>query len=396
MSQPFYANAASTLSEERRMVLDQADRFARAELGPRLARMDDEEWWPPELFPMLGAQGLIGVTAPENLGGAGLDFFAQGLVAQAFARHNAGAGMSVLAHDNLCLNNILRNASPELQARYVPDLCSGRRVGALALTEPGAGSDALGSMCTTARREGDHFVLNGSKMFITNGPIADVLLVYAKTSPEKGAHGITAFVVEKGFEGFSVAQKLTKMGLRGSPTGELLFQDCRVPAANLVGEEDGGVAVTMSGLDIERCAMAFTCLGMAERSLELSLDHARQRRQFGQVIGQFQMVQQMLADMYAAIEGLRAFTYRVAEDLNELERGAGGRGEVHKQAAALALQAGRVVTQCADLAVQIHGGSGFIWDTEINRIYRGAKLWEIGAGTNEMRRMIIARELLRS
>ncbi len=382
------------LAPHYREILEQADRFARKELHPLLPRMDDEEWWPDHLFPLVGKNGYLGVTVPESLGGAGMDFLAQCLVAEAFSRWNADAAMSLGAHDNLCVNNLLRNASPELQRKYLPGLCNGTLVGALGLTEPGAGSDALGSMHTTARRDGDHYVLNGTKLFITNGPIADVLLVYAKTSPERGPHGISAFVVEKGFPGFSVAQKLSKMGLRGSPTGELVFNECRVPVGNLVGEEDRGVSVTMSGLDLERCFVSFFCLGMAERCLELSIDYARTRKQFGRPIGEFQMVQQMIADMYTSIEALRSFTYQVATELNELELGAGGRGEVHKRAAAVLLLAGQTSTRCADAGVQIHGGSGFIWDTEINRIYRGAKLGEIGAGTNEVRRVIIARELL--
>ncbi len=382
------------LGEHHREILAQADRFARKELHPLLPKMDDEEWWPEHLFPMLGENGYLGITVPEVLGGAGLDCFAQGLVGQAFARWNASVSLSMLAHDNLCVNNLLRNASPELQRKYLPGLCKGTLVGALALTEPGAGSDALGSMRTTARREGDHYVLNGTKMFITNGPIADVILVYAKTSPERGAHGISAFVVEKGFPGFSVAQKLTKMGLRGSPTGELVFNDCRVPVENLVGEEDRGVAITMSGLDLERCVLNFFSLGMAERCLELSIDYARQRKQFDRPIGEFQMVQQMIADMYTSIEALRSFTYQVAAEINDLERGGGGRGEAHKRTAAAVLLAGQTVMRCADAAVQIHGGYGFIWETEINRIYRSAKILEIGAGTNEIRRVIIARELL--
>jgi len=391
MTQPTHATG---LSPHYREILDQADRFARKELHPLLQKMDDEEWWPEHLFPLLGENGYLGVTVPEALGGAGMDFFAQGLVGQAFSRWNAGAALSIAAHDNLCLNNVLRNASPALQKRYVPGLCKGTLVGALALTEPGAGSDALASMRTTARREGDHYILNGTKLFITNGPIADVILVYAKTSPERGAHGISAFIVEKNFPGFKVAQKLTKMGLRGSPTGELVFDNCRVPVENLVGEEDHGVAITMSGLDIERSYLSFFCLGMAERCLELSIDYARTRNQFGRAIGEFQMVQGMIADMYTSIEALRSFVYQVAGELNELEHGAGGRGEVHKRTAAVVLLAGQTVMRCADAGVQIHGGSGFIWETEINRIYRGAKLTEIGAGTNEVRRVIIARELL--
>jgi len=394
MNSPFYDNIGAMLGQQHIAVLDQADKFARRELLPLLPKMDDEEWWPPHLFKLLGDNGYIGVTAPSDLGGAGMDFFSQGLVTQAFSRYNAGAAMSILAHDNLCLNNILRNASAEQKAKYLPGLISGELVGALGLTEPGAGSDALGSMATTARREGNDYVLNGTKMFITNGPIADVLLVYAKTAPDLGAHGISAFIVEKEYPGFSVAQKLSKMGLRGSPTGELLFNECRVPATNLVGEENAGVAITMSGLDIERCVVGFACLGIAERCLALAIDYARTRKQFKRAIGEFQMVQKMIADMYASIEALRALTYQLAIEMNDLERGGGGRGDVHKRAAALALLAGQTAMSCADQSVQIHGGTGFIWETEINRIYRGAKLFEIGAGTNEVRRVIIARELL--
>jgi len=394
MNSPFYDNIGAMLGQQHIAVLDQADKFARRELLPLLPKMDDEEWWPPHLFKLLGDNGYIGVTAPSDLGGAEMDFFSQGLVTQAFSRYNAGAAMSILAHDNLCLNNILRNASAEQKAKYLPGLISGELVGALGLTEPGAGSDALGSMATTARREGNDYVLNGTKMFITNGPIADVLLVYAKTAPDLGAHGISAFIVEKEYPGFSVAQKLSKMGLRGSPTGELLFNECRVPATNLVGEENAGVAITMSGLDIERCVVGFACLGIAERCLALAIDYARTRKQFKRAIGEFQMVQKMIADMYASIEALRALTYQLAIEMNDLERGGGGRGDVHKRAAALALLAGQTAMSCADQSVQIHGGTGFIWETEINRIYRGAKLFEIGAGTNEVRRVIIARELL--
>ena len=394
MSTPFYANAGAMLAPNYREVLEQADHFARRELLPLLPKMDDEEWWPPHLFKLLGDNGYLGVTAPSSIGGAEMDFFSQGLVHQAFSRYNAGASMSILAHDNLCVNNILRNASTEQKAKYLPGLIRGDHVGALGLTEPGAGSDALGSMATTARLDGDHYVLNGTKMFITNGPIADVMLVYAKTAPERGAHGISAFIVEKEFPGFSVAQKLNKMGLRGSPTGELLFDECRVPVANLVGEENTGVAITMSGLDLERCVIGFACLGMAERCLELAIDYARTRKQFKRAIGEFQMVQKMIADMYTSIEALRTLTYQVASEANDLEKGGGGRGEIHQRSAALALLAGQTAMSCADQSVQIHGGTGFIWETEVNRIYRGAKLYEIGAGTNEVRRLIIARELL--
>lgn len=394
MTESFYAEASHGLSESHRQIVEQADRFGRKELAPLFAKMDDEEWWPPHLFKLFGDNGYLGVTVGEEYGGSGLDVFSQGLIAQVFSRHNPNAVVGLVAHDNLCVNNIARNASEDQKRKYLPDLISGMRVGALGLTEPAAGSDALGGMRTMARREGDYYVLNGSKMFITNGPIADVLLIYAKTAPERGAKGISAFIVEKSFPGFRVAQKLTKMGLRGSATGELVFDECRVPVANLIGEENTGIAVTMSGLDIERCVVGFICLGMAERCLELALQYARLRQQFGRPIGEFQMVQKMIADMYTSIEALRTMTYQVASEVNALEKGSGGRGAIHTRTAALALLAGQTAVSCANQSVQIHGGMGFMWDSEVNRIYRGTKLYEIGAGTNEVRRVIIARELL--
>ena len=257
------------LTELQQQFLDQADAFARRELYPLAQRMDDEEWWPADAMPKLGAAGFLGTTIPEEYGGAGLDLVAYGAVCQGIARWNHALALSVLAHDNLCLNNVYRNGNEAQRRRFVPAMCRGELVGALGLTEPGAGSDALGSMRTTAVRDGDHYVLNGTKLYITNGPVADVVLVYAKTAPEKGAHGISAFVVEKDFAGFRVAQKLEKMGFRGSPTGELLFEDCRVPAANRIGAEGAGVAVVMSGLDIERAAGCPIMLGAAQRALEL-------------------------------------------------------------------------------------------------------------------------------
>jgi isovaleryl-CoA dehydrogenase len=248
-------------------------------------------------------------------------------------------------------------------------------------------------MSTTARRDGEHYILNGTKLFITNGPIADVVLVYAKTDPASGARGISAFVVQADTPGFSVAQKLVKMGLRGSQTAELVFDDCRVPAANMVGQENRGVAVVMSGLDLERVGLSFLIIGMAERTLELTIEYARSRRQFGRSIGEFQLVQGMVADMYADLESLRSFTYVVGAELGALADGA-PRGHVAKRAAAVILKAGRTFSAIADKALQIHGGAGYIWETEINRLYRAAKLWEIGAGTTEIRQLIIAKELL--
>jgi len=363
------------LDSDQRMILDNADRFARNELHGLSERMDNEEWWPNDAFRKIGENGLFGITIPEEYGGAGLDLMAAGLVLQGLSRWNHAMALAWVAHDNLCANNIYRNGTEAQRRRYLPDLCAGRSIGALGLTEPGAGSDALGSMRTIARRDGDHYVLNGSKIFITNGPVADVLLVYAKTDRARGAHGISAFIVEKSFPGFSVAQKLEKMGYRGSQTGELLFEDCRVPAENLVGGEHRGVSVVMSGLDLERAMIAPLCLGIAERALELSIDYARTRRQFGKPIGSFQMVQSMLADMYLV--------------------GEGGRGDIHMLTAAAVMHAADSVHAVLDKAMQIHGGSGYIWESEINRLYRSIKLMEIGAGTTEVRKMIIAGELLK-
>src|SRR5208282_2115954 len=384
------------LTEDQRHTLDLADEYARKELAPLARKMDDDELWPEGLFRRLGAAGYLGLTIPESEGGPGLDLFSSALVGQGFARWNQAVALSWLAHENLCVNNIQRNASPEQKKRYLPGLADGTLVGALGLTEPGAGSDALGGMRTTARRDGDHYVLNGRKLFITNGSIADVLLVYAKTSPELGPRGISAFLFEKSAPGFSVAQKLIKMGFRGSPTAELVFDDCRVPVANRVGEENAGVAVVMSGLDLERAVGATLSIGVAERCLQLALDHARQRRQFGRPIGEFQIIQAKLADMYTAIESMRLLAYKALAAVNVLEIGGGGRGGVHQLTAASILYCAEATSRVAADAVQIHGGSGFMWEMEVNRLYRGCKLMEIGAGTSEVRRIIIAEELLRS
>ena len=382
------------LGPDERAVLEQADRFGRNELYPIAEKMDAEEWWPAESFRKIGENGFLGATIPEEYGGAGMDLLSAGLVVQAFGRWNHALTLSLIAHDNLCANNIYRNGNEAQRRKYLPGLCSGRLVGALGLTEPGAGSDALGSMRTTARRDGDHYVLNGSKLFITNGPVADVLLVYAKTAPEKGPHGISAFIVEKDFPGFKVAQSLKKMGYRGSPTGELVFDECRVPAENVVGEENRGIAVVMSGLDLERAMVSPLCLGVAERAFELSLDYAKTRQQFGKPIGSFQMIQSMLAEMYVAIETMRTFSYRTLAEASPLKIGGGGRGEIHMLAAASVLYAANACNMVLDKAAQIHGGSGYIWEAEVNRLYRSIKLLEIGAGTTEVRKLIIAGELL--
>ena len=387
--------SAFDLDAEQRSVLEQADRFARKELYGLCARMDAEEWWPEDAFAKIGDAGLFGVTIPEEYGGAGLDLLAAGLVLQGFGRWNHALALSWVAHDNLCANNIYRNGNEAQRRKYLPGLCSGRKIGALGLTEPGAGSDALGSMRTTARREADHYVLNGGKIYITNGPVADVLLVYAKTDKDRGAHGISAFIVEKDFPGFRVAQKLEKMGYRGSQTGELVFDECRVPLENLVGEENRGVSIVMSGLDLERAMISPLCLGIAERALQLSVEYAQTRQQFGKPIGSFQMVQSMLAEMYVLVETVRTFTYRALAEAAALEVGGGGRGDIHMLTAASVMYAADSCHAVLDKAAQIHGGSGYIWESEINRLYRSIKLMEIGAGTTEVRKMIISGELLK-
>jgi isovaleryl-CoA dehydrogenase len=392
----------SELTSEEQQILDETDRFARRELYPLAPRMDRDEWWPDDLFPRLGAAGYLGIAVPEEYGGVGSTLVTSGLVLQAISRWNHAVAISWVAHDNLCLDSLFRNGNEEQRRRYVPGLCKGTSVGALALTEPGAGSDAIGSMRTTARRDGDRYILNGTKLYITNGPIADVFIVYARldrdrNQPDAAAGprpSVGAFIVEKGCAGFSVAQKLSKMGFRGSPTGELVFENCSVPAASLLGGENGGLAVLMGGLDIERAMIAPMCLGIAERALALSIDYAKTRRQFGQPIGSFQMVRAKLADMYVWVETMRCFTYRVLREASRVKAGGGGRGEIHKLTAASVMYAAESLNKILNDAVQIHGGAGYIFETEINRLYRANKLAEIGAGTTEIRKLIISDELL--
>jgi len=389
------SNPGFHLTLDQQEILDQADRFSRNELWSLQRRMDDEDWWPPALMPSLGRIGFLGVTAPAAFGGSDGDIFTSGLITQGLARWNPAAALSYVAHENLCLNNIARNASETLKKKYLPGLCDGSQIGALGLTEPGAGSDALGSMATTARREGDNYILNGRKMYITNGPVADTLLIYAKTEKSLAAKGISAFIVEHGFEGFQVTQKLDKMGFRGSPTAELVFDDCKVPAENLVGAENSGVVVVMSGLDLERAIVAMINIGMAERALELAIDYAKNRQQFGKRIGDFQLVQGKLAEMYVGVETAKTFAYRVLGEASAMTHDEGGRGDIHKLTAASILYAAEVCTRVCNDAVQIFGGMGYMRETEINRLYRATKLLEIGAGTTEIRKVIIAGELLR-
>lgn len=384
------------LTEEQQALADQAHRFFFSEFHHLNAQMDETDNLPPSVFPKLGEMGYLGLNVSPEYGGAGLDFTSACVITEELSHASAAIGLSHVAHDNLCVNNIYRNANDVLRRKYLPGLCNGTMIGALGLTEPGAGSDALGSMRTTAKRDGEHYILNGSKIYITNGPIADVVLVYAKTSPEKGAKGISAFIVETDTSGFKVAQKLNKMGFRGSPTGELVFEDCRVPAKNMVGKPDGGVAVTMSGLDLERAIVCFNATGISRRALQISIDYAKTRQQFGKPIASFQMVQAMLAEMYTEIEAARSLALRTAAMCEGLEEGEGGRGEIHKLTAAAIFKTAAATSFVLDRAVQIHGGSGYMRNTEVNRLYRTGRVLEVGAGTQEVRKLIISGELLKN
>ncbi|MDE3094496.1 MAG: acyl-CoA dehydrogenase family protein [Chloroflexota bacterium] len=374
------------LTDEHRLLRDTVRSFARRELAPIAADIDRDDAFPPDLFRRLGELGVLGVTVPREYGGAGADLLAGVLVIEQLARASASVALSYGAHANLCVNNLFANGTEEQRRAYLPALCSGECIGALALTEPEAGSDATG-ITTTAVADGDDFVLNGTKTFITNGSIAGVFVLYAKTDPARGAHGITAFIVERGFPGFSVSRTFDKFGHRGSPTAELRFDDCRVPRRNVLGRVDDGVAVMMRGLDIERVFLAGEPLGIAEEALALAVEYAKQRRQFGQPIGSFQLIQAKLADMYTQVEAARALVYQTAV-LAE-------RGEVHKEAAAAILFAAEMATRVSLDAMQVHGGYGYMNDLPLGRLIRDAKLVEIGAGTSEIRRLIIGRELVK-
>jgi isovaleryl-CoA dehydrogenase len=359
--------------------------FAAAEIAPRAAEIDRSNVFPRDLWPAMGALGLHGITVEEEYGGAGLGYLEHCIAMEEISRASASVGLSYGAHSNLCVNQIRRNGTPAQKARYLPQLISGEHVGALAMSEPGAGSDVV-SMTTRAEKRGDRYVLNGRKMWITNGPIAETLVVYAKTDPAAGPRGITAFIVEKGMPGFATAQKLDKLGMRGSDTCELLFDDCEVPAENILGEEGHGVRVLMSGLDYERAVLAAGPIGIMQACLDVVMPYVHERKQFGQPIGEFQLVQGKLADMYVTTNAARAYVYAVA--------GACDRGETTRQDAAGAiLYAAERATQCALDAIQLLGGNGYINDYPTGRLLRDAKLYEIGAGTSEIRRMLIGREL---
>ena len=385
-----------TLSTEQEQILREADKIGREELLPLAERMDQDEWWPKEIMPKLGGLGFLGVTIPEKYGGAGLDYLESGLILQAFSRYNHAFGLSWIAHDNLCANNILNNGSERQKNEFLPKLCSGEHVGCLGLTEPGAGSDALGSMATTAKKNGDGYVINGSKIYITNGPIADICVLYAKTDKqEKSSKGITAFIIETKQQGFKVAQKLKKMGFRGSQTGELVFEDLFVPRENVLGSENEGHKVVMSGLDFERAAIAPISVGIAERALEISADYAKSRTQFDKPIANFQIIQSYLAEMYVGIETMKALSWKVLSECGEVKAEEAGRGKIHANTAGSVMYCANTCNEILNKASQIFGGYGYMLETEINRLFRSTKLLEIGAGTTEVRKMIIAKELLK-
>lgn len=360
-------------------------RWVDDKLAPRAADIDQNNEFPRDLWPQLGELGLLGITAGEEYGGANLGYLAHCVAMEEISRGSASVGLSYGAHSNLCVNQINLNGNAEQKARYLPKLISGEHLGALAMSEPGAGSDVV-SMRLKAEKKGDRYVLNGNKMWITNGPGADTLVVYAKTEPEAGSRGITAFLIEKGFKGFSTAQKLDKLGMRGSDTCELVFEDCEVPEENVLGELNQGVRVLMSGLDYERTVLSAGPIGIMQAALEIALPYVHERKQFGQSIGEFQLVQGKIADMYTTLNASKAYVYAVAAACD--------RGETTRQdAAGCILYAAEKATQVALDAIQLLGGNGYINEYATGRLLRDAKLYEIGAGTSEVRRMLIGREI---
>ena len=373
------------LGEEIEALRDMVHKFSQEKIAPRAEEIDATNTFAADLWPEFGDLGLLGITANPDFGGSGMGYLAHVVAIEEISRASASIGLSYGAHSNLCVNQIDRNGTQEQKEKYLPKLCSGEHIGALAMSEPGAGSDVV-SMKLKAEKQGDHYRLNGNKMWITNGPDADTLVVYAKTDPDAGNRGITAFIIEKGFEGFSTAQKLDKLGMRGSNTCELVFEDCRVPAENILGGEGRGVNVLMSGLDYERVTLAGGPLGIMAACMDIVIPYVHERKQFDRPIGTFQLMQGKLADMYTDMNACRSYVYMVASACD--------RGETtRKDAAGCILYAAEKATQVALEAIQCLGGNGYINEYATGRLLRDAKLYEIGAGTSEIRRMLIGREL---
>jgi isovaleryl-CoA dehydrogenase len=378
------------LGEDIDALRDAVHEFAQAEIAPRAAEIDRSDQFPMDLWRRMGAIGVLGITVAEDYGGANMGYLAHMIAMEEVSRASASVGLSYGAHSNLCVNQIHRNGTEAQKRRYLPKLVSGEHVGALAMSEAGAGSDVIG-MKLAAQDRGGYFVLNGTKMWITNGPDADTLVVYAKTEPEMGARGVTAFLIEKGMKGFSVAQKLDKLGMRGSHTGELVFVDVEVPAENVLGEVNGGARVLMSGLDYERAVLAAGPIGIMQAVMDNVVPYIHDRRQFGQSIGEFQLIQGKVADMYTVLQAARSFCYTVGKNLDSLGRE--HVRQVRKDCASVILWCAEKATWMAGEGIQIFGGNGYINEYPLGRLWRDAKLYEIGAGTSEIRRMLIGREL---
>ena len=380
-----YPSLDFDLGETAELMRDTVMSFASEKIAPLAADIDRDDRFPRELWPQMGELGLLGITVEEEYGGSGMGYLEHCVAMEEVSRASASVGLSYGAHSNLCVNQLRRNGNEDQKARYLPKLISGEHVGALAMSEPGAGSDVVG-MRTRAEKKGNRYVLNGNKMWITNGPEADVLIIYAKTDPDAGPKGMSAFLVEKDYKGFSTAQKLDKLGMRGSPTCELVFQDCEVPEENLVGQVDKGVNVLMSGLDYERAVLAAGSTGIMQACMDIVLPYLHERKQFGKSIGEFQLMQGKLADMYTTMNASKAYVYAVAKACD--------RGQTtRKDAAGAILYAAEKATWMALEAIQALGGNGYINDNATGRLLRDAKLYEIGAGTSEIRRWLIGREL---